>query len=210
MNPGIARPIIKNIAIFGDAHVSKTDKVYLSAYEAAKLLGQNGYTIVDGGGPGVMEAATNGAKEAGGDTLTVTFDPTDAPGFEGKYLGNVPAREIVTTNYIERMFKLMEHGDTFIIFKGGTGTISEFGTAWVLAKLYYGHHKPFILYGDFWPEIIDIFRKNMNIDKYEMSVFEICNSKEEVLAAIKRFEKKLANHDRSKHCTVCEDKAFIL
>lgn len=210
MNPGIARPIIKNIAIFGDANIEKSDPVYKAAYDVAKLLGSNGYTIVDGGGPGVMEAATTGAEEGEGDTLTVTFDPEDAPGFEGKYVGNVPDREIVTTNYVERMFKLMEHGDIFIIFKGGTGTISEFGTAWVLAKLYFGHHKPFILYGRFWPEIIDVLRKNLNLDNKEMSVFEICNSKEEVLAAVKRFEKKLADHDDSKHCTVCEDKAFIL
>ena len=93
------------------------------------------------------------------------------------------------------MFKLMEEGQIFVIFKGGSGTMSEFGTAWVLAKLYYGHHKPFILFGSFWAEIIDIIKTNMNIDKDEMSVFEICEKPEEVLPAIKRFEKKLKDHD---------------
>ena len=99
--------------------------------------------------------------------------------------------------------------DIFIIFKGGSGTISEFGTAWVLAKLYYGHHKPFILFGDFWPEIIDVLRKNLNLDKEELSVFEIVERKEDVLPAIKRFEKKMAEHDHGKHCVSCVDKAFI-
>ena len=107
------------------------------------------------------------------------------------------------------MFKLMEYGDLFIIFKGGSGTVSEFGTAWVLAKLYYGHHKPFLLYGKHWPEIIDVLRKNMNIDKLELSVFEICESVECVIKAIKKFEKRLSEIDHSKHCTVCVDKAFI-
>jgi predicted Rossmann-fold nucleotide-binding protein len=121
----------------------------------------------------------------------------NAPGYEGKYIGNVTDTEVVTTNYIERMFKLMEYGDMFIIFKGGSGTVSEFGTAWVLAKLYYGHHKPFILYGDFWIEIVDAFRKNMNIDSKEMSVFEICRNENEVIATIRKFEEKIAqrNHD---------------
>jgi len=139
-----------------------------------------------------MHAATSGAEAGGGTTLTVTFDPVNAPGYEGRYLKNVPDKEIVTTNYIDRMFKLMEHGDIFVIFKGGSGTISEFGTAWVLAKLYYGHHKPFILYGNFWAEIIDVLRKHMNLDKKELSVFEIVDSPKEVLEAIKKFEWKIS------------------
>lgn len=182
---------IKDIAFFGDANILPNDPVYIEAFETAKLLAEAGYRIVDGGGPGVMVAATTGARMGGGKTLTVTFDPKDAPGFEGRYLKNVPDREIKTTNYIERMFKLLEHGDIFIVFKGGSGTISEFGTAWVLAKLYYGHHKPFILFGGFWAEIIDVLRKNMNIDKNELSAFEIVRTRGEVLSTIKRLEKRM-------------------
>lgn len=186
------RSIINNVAFFGDGNIAESDPVYKSAFETAKLLAENGYTIVDGGGPGVMNAATSGAQAGDGPTLTVTFDPVNAPGYEGRYVKNVPDREVVTTNYVDRMFKLMEYGDIFVIFKGGSGTISEFGTAWVLAKLYYGNHKPFILFGIFWAEIIDIFRKNMNIDRNELSVFEIVNRPEEVLQAINKFKKKLA------------------
>ena len=183
---------IKNIAFFGDANISETDETYTQAFKLAEILSGEGYIIVDGCGPGVMEAATNGAKKGGGKTITVTFDPTNAPGFEGKYIGNVPDTEIVTTNYIERMFKLMEMGDIFIMFKGGTGTISEFGTAWVLAKLYFGCHKPFILFGDFWVEVIDVMRKNLNIDSKEMSVFEIASDIEDVPAIIAKFEKSIS------------------
>jgi len=183
---------IRNIAFFGDANITEADETYKCAFDVAEALAREGYVIIDGGGPGVMEAATSGAEKAGGKTVTVTFDPVNARGFEGRYIGNVPDTEIVTTNYIERMFKLMECGDAFVIFKGGSGTISEFGTAWVLAKLYYGHHKPFILFGNFWAEIIDVLRKNMNIDAAEMGVFEIVGSVPEVLSAIKRFENKHA------------------
>lgn len=186
-----SKSVIKNIAFFGDANISEADETYTDAFKLAEILAGNGYVIVDGGGPGVMEAATNGAKKGGGKTITVTFDPLNAPGFEGKYVGNVPDEEIVTTNYIERMFKLMEMGDIFIMFKGGTGTISEFGTAWVLAKLYYGCHKPFILFGDFWIEVIDVMKKNLNLDSKEMSVFEIAGKVEGVLPIIKKFEKNI-------------------
>lgn len=189
---------IKNVAFFGDANISESDETYKSAFDVAELLATNGYVIVDGGGPGVMEAATSGAEKVNGKTISITFDPVNAPGYEGRYLKNVTDEEVVTTNYIERMFKLMEYGDTFIIFKGGSGTISEFGAAWVLAKLYYGHHKPFILFGEHWLPIIDSIRANMNIDEKEYSVFEICRTKEEVLSTIKKFEEKIITRDHSK------------
>lgn len=189
------KKFIKNIAFFGDANISEADETYKNAFDVAEALAREGYVIVDGGGPGVMEAATSGASKGGGKTISVTFDPVNAPGYEGKYVGNVTDTEIVTTNYIERMFKLMEYSDIFIIFKGGSGTLSEFGTAWVLAKLYYGHHKPFILYGDFWIPIIDAIKTNMNIDASEMSVFEICNSTQSVLDTIKKFEAKITGRD---------------
>lgn len=202
------RSIIKNIAFFGDSHTEEDDPTYIDAYEIAKELAEKGFVIVNGGGPGIMNASTQGARAVGGETISVTFDPKDAPGFEGRYLGNTTDQEIKTTNYIERMFKLMEHADMYIIFKGGSGTISEFGTAWVLAKLYFGHHKPFILYGNYWAEIIDVFRKNMNLDREEMSAFEIVGRKEDIMPAIRRFDKKIAAHDHTKDCKVCLDKAF--
>lgn len=202
------KKFIKNIAFFGDANISETDETYVDAFDVAESLACKGYVIIDGGGPGVMEAATSGAKKGGGKTVAITFDPVGAVGYEGRYIKNVTDTEVVTTNYIERMFKLLEYGDVFVIFKGGSGTVSEFGTAWVLAKLYYGHHKPIILYGSFWADILDTFRKNMNIDSTEMSVFEICNNKEEVLAAINRFEAKIALRDHSQDDDGTIDDAF--
>jgi uncharacterized protein (TIGR00730 family) len=199
---------IKNVSFFGDANISEADENYIQAFETAKLLAENGYVIVNGGGPGIMEAATSGAEKANGETISITFDPIGAVGYEGRYIKNVTDEEVVTTNYIERMFKLMEYGDIFVIFKGGSGTVSEFGTAWVLAKLYYGHHKPVILFGHFWAEILDVLRKNLNIDSTEMSVFEICNTKEEVLKAIKKFEGRIAERDHSQDGNGQMDNAF--
>lgn len=199
---------INKIAFFGDANISETDETYKDAFEVADALAQKGYEIVDGGGPGVMEAATSGARKGGGKTISITFDPVGATGYEGRYIKNVTDTEVVTTNYIERMFKLLEYGDVFIIFRGGSGTVSEFGTAWVLSKLYFGNHKPIILYGHFWAEILDVFRKNMNIDSTEMSVFEICSSCGEVLGAIDRFEKKILERNGDGKVDGAIDNAF--
>lgn len=205
----LPKPLIKNIAFFGDSQVPEEGPVYKDAYEIAKSLAKEGFTIVDGGGPGVMDAATKGAEAADGETIAVTFYPKDAPGFEGRYVGNIVDKEIKTTNYIDRMFKLMEHSDMFIIFKGGSGTISELGTAWVLAKLYYGHHKPFILYGKFWSEVIDSIKKNLNIDEIELSVFEIVEKMEDIIPTVMRFEEEMmkVKHDHGK--SNGDEKAYI-
>ncbi len=202
------KKFIKNIAFFGDANISETDETYIEAFEVAEALAKEDYVIVNGGGPGVMEAATSGAIKGGGKTISITFDPVGAAGYEGRYIKNVTDTEVVTTNYIERMFKLLEYGDLFIIFKGGSGTVSEFGTAWVLAKLYIGHHKPIILFGSFWAEILDVLRKNLNIDSTEMGVFEICTTRDEVLRAIDRFENKISERDHSEEGRGAMDDAF--
>lgn len=204
----LPRPIIKNIAFFGDAALPKDSSVYKDAYETAKILAKEGYTIVNGGGSGVMDASTQGAEAVHGETIVVTFSPEDAPGFEGRYVGNIADVEVKTSNYIERMFKLLEHADMFVIFKGGSGTVSEFGTAWVLAKLYYGHHKPFILFGEFWKRIVACLKENLNLDKEELDVFKIVTKREDVLPAVKEFEGKMAKLDHT-HCKVCKERAFM-
>ena len=201
--------MIKNVAFFGYADAKPESDLYKSAFETAKLLAQKGYTIVNGGGPGVMDASTKGAESAGGETLAVTFNPDDAPGFEGRYLKNIVDHEIKTGNYIERMFKLMEHSQAFVIFNGGTGTISEFGAVWVLSRLYYPHHKPFILYGEFWKEVIEVLSRNMKMRGTEDKVFKIVSNPDEVALAIKEFDTGAVKLDHSKHCKDCEDLAFI-
>ena len=200
--------LIQKIAFFGDSAIDEGDSVYKDAYEAASLLAQAGYTIVNGGGPGVMDASTQGAESAHGRTISVTFYPENATGFEGRYARNITDKEIVTKDYIERMFGLMENADLYVIFKGGSGTISEFGTAWVLAKLYHGHHKPFILFGEFWHSIIDTLKNNFNIDSNELDVFRIVDTQEDLIPAIDKFEEELSKIDHT-HCKVCKEKAYM-
>lgn len=189
-------PYIKRVAIFGSADVSQDSKVYKEAYAASALLAKEGKLIVDGGGPGVMQAATLGAKSVGGHTLAVTFYPTDAPHFEGRFKDNVVDKEIRTKNYIERMFTLMDNADAFVIFKGGTGTLSEWATTWLLAHLYYGNHKPFVLYGEFWHEVVAIIKKHFLLEGPELKVFKIAKTAQEMLYCFDEFEAEM--HERAK------------
>ena len=182
---------IKNVAFFGYADAAPDSQLYKDAFNTARRVAEEGLVIVDGGGPGVMDAATKGAESVGGRTITVTFYPEEAPGFEGRYVGNVADLEIVTRNYIERMHKLMEYADAYIIFNGGTGTISEFGTAWVMARLYFGRHKPFLLYGDFWKEVVAVIERTMMMRGNENDVFRVVTTPDESLSALRLFDSEL-------------------
>ena len=202
----IAERKIKQIAYFGFADAAPNDPLYQEAFNVAKFLTEKGYVAINGGGPGTMRAVSEGAKAAKGTAIGVTFYPKDITNFEGRDPENPIDIEIKTKNYLERTLKLLELGDAYVIFRGGTGTISEFGMAWGLARLYFGHHKPLILYGEFWNNIIKNFTENMRIRVDELKVYKVVNSPEEAFQAILHFEEVLKGNNKTHE----DEKAFQL
>lgn len=197
---------IKQISYFGFADAAQNDPLYKEAYECAKYLTSKGYIAINGGGPGIMRAVSEGAKAAGKLAMGVTFYPKDITNFEGRDPENPMGQEIVTKNYLERTLKLLELGDAYVVFRGGTGTISEFGMAWGLARLYFGHHKPLILYGGFWNNIIKSFVDNMRIRPEELKVYKVADSPDEAYNALLSFEEALKKQENSHK----DEKAFQL
>lgn len=194
---------IKAITFFGSSIGDSGDPNFDEAQIIAREVGKLDIEIVDGGGPGVMTAATAGAKDVGGKTAAVYYDPKFATTFEGRAANNVADKVYKESNYIERTRKLLELGDVYIIFNGGTGTISEFGMAWGLARLYFGHHKPLILYGYFWHYIVEEFRRRMKIRPEDLEVLTIASKPEDAMKAISKFDLALEKN-RSEH-KACHD-----
>lgn len=182
---------IKSVGIFGSADVDAKHPLYQEVFKVARYLAYNGYAVVDGGGPGTMEAATLGAESVGGQTIAVTFEPVNMPGFEGRASSNVVDLEIKTGNYIERMFGLIERSDVMICFQGGTGTLSEWATSWLMSHLYQGNHKPIILYGEFWHDVMRVINDNFFISQEERDIYKIVKNQEETKQAIEEFKKEL-------------------
>ena len=195
---------IDQIAIFGSAHTSSDGALAKEVYEVCKRLAEAGYTIVDGGGPGVMRAATNGAHGGGGKVIGITFQASKGMNYEGRDALNKFDVEIKAENYVDRTLALLKAGQVYICFNGGTGTISEFGMAWGLAKLYFGHHKPLILYGKFWHNVIQAFIDNMIITDQEKEVYKIVDSPEGILEALKDFEEEIEK-GKHKHIKMTKD-----
>jgi predicted Rossmann-fold nucleotide-binding protein len=180
--------IIKRVAIFGDADAKKTDQHFIDAFNTAKLLAENGYIIVNGGGPGVMLASTLGAKAGGGRVETVILDPKrKMKNYEGfnKENHELADKEYKTKNYPDRLNKLIEVGDAFVIFNGGVGTLSEVGLTWQMAKFEYGDHEPLIFFGDELGGLVESLIEKLNYDPIEKKLYQTVHTPEEVLETIK-------------------------
>ena len=147
-----------NIAVFG----SSQPKTGSAQYEYARLIGravaESGWTVVTGGYHGTMEAASQGAKEASGSTIGVT---TDFFGRKGLTANEHIDSEIRTPAYGDRLMKLCEISDGYIILRGGTGTLTEFFFSWELEKKIPVPPKPIVLFGDHWPRIIDFLAEEL-------------------------------------------------
>ena len=153
-----------------------------------------------------MRAVSEGAKKVKGTAVGVTFYPKDITNFEGRDPDNPIDIEIKTKNYLERTLKLLELGDVYVVFKGGTGTISDFGMAWGLARLYFGKHKPLILYGSFWNNIVKSFIENMRLRPEDLKVFKVVTTPQDAYKAVEYFEEVLKQSESVNK----DEKAFQL
>lgn len=180
---------INKIAFLGGADWKNENEVYQAAFETAKLLAENGHEIVNGGGPGVMRASTEGAHAGGGKALAITYHPSKPKkNYEGIDPKNNFDEEVITLDYFDRTKLMLQNSDLHIVFKGATGTISEFGMTWASSRIHEGNHKPIVLFGSFWNGLIDCISKTMNIRKGEPNLLKILETPEEVLEYVKSLE----------------------
>jgi uncharacterized protein (TIGR00725 family) len=191
----ITKKKIKRVAFFGDAEAKENDQHYIDAYNTAKLLAENNYIIVNGGGPGVMLASTLGAKSVGGKVEIVIIDEKVDMGknYEGTEKNNKKIVDCVykSKNIQQRTEKLVEIADAHVVFKGGTGTLAEFALVWEKAKFEFGKHEPLILFGDSWKRTTESIVENLEFDAIEKKVYAFADTPQEVLKIIK--DKKCFN-----------------
>jgi ribulose-phosphate 3-epimerase len=178
------------IAFLGGAAWHEYDQVYRDAFATAKLLAENGYEIVDGGGPGVMRAATQGAHAGGGKALAITYHPNKPKRhYEGVDKTNGFDEEIITLDYFDRTKVMLQNTDVHIVFNGSLGTLSEFGMTWISSWIHEPDSKPIILFGNFWKDVIDVLGRHMIVEKAEKEMVVICTTPSEVLAYLERLER---------------------
>jgi Predicted Rossmann fold nucleotide-binding protein len=146
----------KIVTVFGSSRPREGDEEYRLAYEVGKNLALNGFTVCNGGYAGIMEASARGAKEAGGETIGVTFQNT----FK-KSVNRWIDEEMFQPMLVERMMKLVELGNAYVVLKGGTGTLLEFAAVWEFINKGLLAEKPIVIIGDFWKSVVETLREEL-------------------------------------------------
>jgi hypothetical protein len=144
----IAKPAV---TIFGSARVRQDHPAYQAAVETGRCFAEAGFTVVTGGGPGVMEAANRGAKEGGG--LSVGFN-IELP--HEQHSNPYLDVSLTFTHFYARKTMFVKAAEGFVIFPGGFGTLDEFFEALTLIQTGKVMHFPVVLFdSDYWQGLLD-------------------------------------------------------
>ena len=146
-----------NITIFGGSQPKPGSPAYAQAYELGKLLALAGHTILTGGYMGTMEAASRGANEAGGHVIGVTC--ADIEAWRGSRANAWVKEERRFATLQERLNELILACDAAIALPGGPGTLAEISMTWNLMIVDSIPHKPLILAGDGWKNVLATFQR---------------------------------------------------
>jgi uncharacterized protein (TIGR00730 family) len=138
------------VTIFGSARIAESDPVYEAARSLARRFAEEGWAVVTGGGPGVMEAANRGAKDGGG--LSVGFN-IELP-HEQRSNGYIDLA-LTFRHFYARKTMFVKAAEGFVVFPGGFGTADELFEALTLIQTGKVQHFPVVLIGsDYWAELL--------------------------------------------------------
>jgi uncharacterized protein (TIGR00730 family) len=165
----------KTITIFGSSAPAEDSIQYKYAYQLGALFAQNGFNICTGGYKGIMEAASKGAFDNGGLAYGVTIDLWKSE--PNPYI----TIEIREAKLFERITKLIELGDAYVILQGGTGTFLEFAAVWEYANKNLQQPKPILCHSNMWKEIVGVMNKQMKIENRRTDLIKCIDSAEEIV-----------------------------
>ncbi len=145
------RDVEEGVSIFGSARVEENHPWYELTRETAACLTKHGYTVITGGGPGLMEAANRGAKGAGGESIGLNIELPHEQ-HANPYL----TRSLNFHYFFARKLMFVRYARAFVIMPGGFGTLDELFESLTLIQTNRIHHFPVILVGsEFWAPLLE-------------------------------------------------------
>jgi len=151
------------------------EEEYENAYFIGKELAKNGFNICSGGAQGIMDAVSKGAVEGGAEAIGITvalFNSTSSKNL---------TKEIKCNTLFERLDKLIEYGDGFVILPGGTGTLVELSLIWELFNKRVMPTKPVACLGSLWEKIVLPIEERVKIEKRNENLVKCYNSSTDVI-----------------------------
>jgi len=179
----------KTVSFFGSARFGEDDHHYKEARELAKKLGAAGYTIVTGGGPGIMEAGNRGAMEAGAQSVGLNIQLP-----QEQRLNAYCTRSQGFHYFFTRKVMLSFAAQAYVFFPGGFGTLNELTELLMLVQTRKIDPLPIILVGkDFWRPFIkwvedDMLRQHDAISKKDLEIFRLVRDVDEAYEIIRSID----------------------
>ena len=174
------------VTIFGSSRIKPQSAIYKTTTEVSRLLVENGFNVISGGGPGVMEAANKGATQAGGKSVGLHIN------LPSEQQANEYANVRLNFNYFFiRKVMFVKYAVAYIIMPGGFGTLDELFEALTLIQTKRIRSFPVILMdSEFWNGLLDWIRdtliKKKTLSKSDLEVFNVVDTAEEAVGIIKR------------------------
>ena len=175
------------VTIYGSSRLSVDDELYAETEEIAYRLGQLGFSIVTGGGPGVMEAANKGARKAGVTSVGLNISLPE------EQLCNAYTTKSMTFNhFFTRKVMLVKYATAFVIMPGGLGTLDELTEVLTLMQTHKIKPFPVVLFNsEFWKGFLDWLRSSVLFRKYvsedDFDLLRVLDRPDEVVEAVKRW-----------------------
>ena len=172
------------VSIYGSARVKPGDKLYLKTEEIAYSLGKAGFSIITGGGPGLMEAANKGALKAGVKSVGVNIELPE------EQLPNTYSNiSLSMRHFFVRKVLLVKYATAFVIMPGGLGTLDELTEVLTLMQTLKIRPFPVLLYGsDYWNGFLDWLKDHTLaggfISKEDLHLLRVCDDTEEIVDAV--------------------------
>lgn len=182
------------ISIFGSARTKPGDKYYELAVDIAKRLGEEGFGIVSGGGPGIMEAANKGAQLGGGKSVGLNIELP----FEQHFNEFIDKESNLNFDYFfVRKVMFTKYSQGFIMMPGGFGTLDEFFEVATLIQTQKMLKVPLILVGSsYWQGLLNWIKSTMldekNISPADLDLLKVADTADEVAEHIMQFYSKNA------------------
>jgi len=177
------------VSIFGSARTKPDDKFYKKTVDIARQLSQEGYTIITGGGPGIMEAANKGAFENNGLSvgLNINLPMEQTP---NKYQTN----SLNFRYFFARKVMFVKYAMGYLCMPGGFGTLDEFFEALTLIQTHKIFPLPIILFcSEYWNPLLDFMRETMfkynTISEKDLEIVKVTDDADEVIETINKYKK---------------------
>lgn len=162
----------KIITIFGGSKCRHDSEEYRQAQELGRRLAEEGFTICTGGYLGVMEAASRGAREAGGRVYGIVMNQFKSE--PNRYLTD----KVATDHFYDRLQNLITRSVGFVAFRGGMGTVTEISLVWNKLTTGVIDRRPLILVGECWQNVIDSWKDSLVVSDADISWLDFANDAE--------------------------------